>query len=81
MGGYTTIASMRGTASGQGTIPTQTFNATNIIGTPVPTVGDSRGVQSFAGSVGQVVDPKHVVVVAVAVIAGGYLLYHFNFEK
>lgn len=77
---YTSMKSMMGGGSGTAPVPTQTFGATNIIGTPVPKVGDNKGTQNFAGAIGQV-NNQHVVVVAVAVIAIGYILYHLNFEK
>ena len=60
-------------------IPTQTFNAANILGTPVPTVGDNKGNPNYAAGTG---DGKiRVVLVAVALIAVGYIFYHINFEK
>ena len=62
-------------------IPTTTFAAQNIIGTPVPQVGDAAARPNYAGVVGQQVSQKHVVLVVLAVIVGGYLIYHFTFEK
>lgn len=62
-------------------IPTTTFAAQNIIGTPVPQVGDAQARPNYAGVVGQQVNHKHVVIVVLAVIVGGYLAYHFSFEK
>lgn len=80
MGQYTTMASMMGGASAQGTVPTQTFNASNIIGTPVPLVGDNKARPHYAGAMGGTSD-THVVLAAVALFAVGYLLFHLNFEK
>lgn len=77
---YQTMLGMMGRTDSQGTVPTQTFNAANFIGTPVPQVGDSAARPPYAGAVGGI-DANHVVLTAVAVFAIGYLLYHFNFEK
>lgn len=62
-------------------IPTQTFNAANLIGTPVPQVGDNAGRPAYASSVGNNVNPHHVVFVVIALFAIGYVLYHINFEE
>jgi hypothetical protein len=77
---YVTMAAMMSGNSATAPIPTQTFNAANFIGTPVPMVGDNAGRPSYAAAVGAP-DPKHVVLVAVAFIGIGYLVYHLNFEK
>lgn len=80
MAKYTTMASMMGGGNAQAPIPTQTFNAANILGTPVPMVGDNKGNPNYQGAVGGV-DPRHIVIVAVALFAIGYVVYHVNFEK
>lgn len=77
---YPSMLSMMGGGGASAPIPTQTFAASNIIGTPVPSVGDNKGMQDYRGAVGKI-SQQHVVVVAVAVIAIGYLVFHLNFEK
>lgn len=77
---YTSMISMMGGGSGTAPVPTQTFGASNVIGTPIPVVGDNKGTQNFAGAIGQV-SQHHIVIVAVAIIAIGYILFHLNFEK
>ncbi len=79
-GGYSTMASMMGNQGATAGVPTQSFNAANFIGTPVPTVGDSKGIPNYASGVGGIA-ANHVVFVAVGLIAVGYLIYHLNFEK
>ena len=83
MANYSSMAAMMGSSkqAGAAPIPTTTFAAQNIIGTPLPQVGDAAARPNYAGVVGQQVNQKHVVIVALAVIVGGYLLYHFTFEK
>lgn len=79
---YTTMASMMGQGKSGATasIPTQTFNASNILGTPVPQVGDNRARPNYAAGVGGA-NPTHVVITAVAIFVIGYLAWHINFEK
>ena len=83
MGQYTTMASMmgQGTSGATASIPTQTFNAANILGTPVPMVGDNRARPNYASAVGGAANPTHVVIAAVAIFALAYLAFHINFEK
>lgn len=80
---YSSMAAMMGASSqpAAAPIPTTTFAAQNIIGTPVPQVGDAQARPNYAGVVGRQVNQKHVVFVVVAVIVLGYLAYHFTFEK
>ncbi len=80
MASYSTMASMMGSQGGTAGVPTQSFNAANFIGTPVPQVGDNAGRPGYAQSVGGT-NPVHTVVVVIVVIGIGYLLYHMNFEK
>lgn len=80
MAQFTTMASMMGSNAATAEIPTQTFNAANIIGTPVPVVGDNKGRPNYASKVGTGVTNTHVILVAVGLFAVGYLVYHFNFE-
>lgn len=80
-GSYSSMASMMGANSATAGVPTQTFNAANILGTPVPAVGDNKARPNYASRVGQGVTNTHVILVAVAIFAVGYLVYHFNFEK
>lgn len=78
-----TIQGMRsGRATGTGPVPSQTFYANNIAGGPVPKVGAAQGTAgtSLAGQFAQV-QPTHIVVVVLALIALGYLLHHFSFEE
>lgn len=77
---YNSMAAMMGGGKATAPVPTQSFGASNIIGTPIPQVGDNKGSQNYSGVVGAV-RQNHIVMVALAVIIGGYLLYHFNFEK
>lgn len=78
---YTSVLGMMsGSPSGTAPIPTQTFNAANILGTAVPSVGDNAARPNYAGGVGSL-SSKQIAIVAVALFASGYLLYHFNFEK
>ena len=81
-GAYTTMASMmgQGRSGATASVPTQTFNAANILGTPVPQVGDNTARPNYAAAIGGT-DPKHVVIVAVILIGIGYLAFHLNFEK
>lgn len=81
-GTYTTMASMMGQGSNGATasIPTQTFNSANILGTPVPLVGDNKARPNYASAVGGT-NPTHIVIVAVAIFAIGYIAFHINFEK
>jgi len=80
-GAYGTMASMMGNNPATAGVPTQTFNAANILGTPVPQVGDNKARPNYASRVGQGVTNTHIIIVGVAVFAVGYLVYHFNFEK
>lgn len=70
-----------GTPASTAPIPTQTFAAQNIIGTPVPMIGDAGGRPNYAATVGKTISPNHVVFTVVGLIGIGYILYHFNFEK
>jgi hypothetical protein len=78
---YSSMSSMMGSNPASAPVPTQTFNAANILGTPVPGVGDNKARPNYASRVGQGVTNTHVVLVAVGIFAVGYLAYHFNFEK
>ena len=81
MANMSSMAAMMGNQSSAASVPTQSFNASNILGTPVPVVGDNKGRTNYTGSVGQNIPKSQVVIVAVALIGIGYLVYHFNFEK
>lgn len=74
-------AMMAGSTPGSASVPTQSFAAQNILGTPSPLVGDAQARPNYAATVGQNVNPTHVVVVVVVLIGLGYLVYHLNFEK
>ncbi len=76
---YTSVLGMMsGNQGGSAPVPTQSFNAANILGTAVPTVGDSQARPAYsAGGAGA----KSTALVVVALIAIGYLVYHLNFEK
>jgi hypothetical protein len=73
------MASMMLPSQATAPVPTQTFNAANILGTPVPQVGDNKGNPNYAAGTGS--NKVQVVLVAVAIIAVGYVVYHVNFEK
>ena len=77
---YTSMQQMMVTPAKTAPIPTQTYNAANIIGTPVPMVGDNKGRPPYEGNLGGVV-PSHVVLVAIGLFAIGYILFHVNFER
>lgn len=81
MGTPYTMAQMMGKNSATAQVPTQTFNASNILGTPVPAVGDNKARPNYAARVGQGITNTHIILVAVAIFAVGYLAFHFNFEK
>lgn len=77
---YGTMSSMMGgSSSGVAPIPTQTFNSANILGTPLPMVGDNKGILPSGMIQGQ--NNKQLILVALAVIAIGYFAFHINFEK
>lgn len=59
-------------------VPTQTYSASNFVGTPVPTVGQV-GVTPTAQNISG--NRMHVVLIVVGLIALGYALHHWFFEK
>lgn len=79
---YTSVLSMMRGNSQNGTapVPSQSYNASNILGTAVPQVGDNKGRPNYASGVGGT-STKQIVLVVIALIGAGYLLYHLNFEK
>lgn len=78
---YTSVLGMMtGSPSGAAPIPTQTFNAANILGTAVPSVGDNAARPNYGAGVGSL-SSRQIAIVAVLLFVVGYLLYHFNFEK
>lgn len=79
MGTYPTMASMMGGQGASAPVPTQSFNSANFLGTPVPQVGDNAARPNYAAGLGGT-NPSHIVVIAVALIGIGYLLFHLNFE-
>ena len=78
---FSMLSMMGATPSATAGVPTQTFNASNIVGTPVPVVGDQKGNPPYGGAIGNAVSSKNVVIIAVAMIAIGYFVFHINFEK
>jgi hypothetical protein len=80
MSNYSSMTGMMGSNAAVAGVPTQTFNGANILGTPVPAVGDQKAKPDYASRVGQGVTNTQVVLVAVAFFAIGYLIFHFNFE-
>ena len=80
---FSSMAAMMVTPSDTAPIPTQTYNAANILGTAVPQVGDNKARPAYQAAVGSAsgVNPTHVVLVAIAFFAVGYIIYHVNFEK
>lgn len=80
---FQSMASMMGAQTATAQVPTQSFSAANILGTPTPTVGNSNGtaIGNYAGSVGQNIPKMQIALIAVGLIGVGYLAYHFNFEK
>jgi hypothetical protein len=77
-----TMAGMMGQSAKNGTapVPQQTFSSANILGTPVPQVGDNAARPNYAAAIGGT-SSTHIVIVAVAIVAIGYLAFHLNFEK
>jgi hypothetical protein len=80
MSDFSSMGSMMGSNAATAKVPTQTFNGANILGTPIPAVGDQKARPDYASRVGQGVTNTQVVLVAVALFAIGYLVFHFNFE-
>jgi hypothetical protein len=80
MADFTSMAGMMGRNAGTAEVPTQTFNSANILGTPIPAIGDQKANPDYASRVGRGVTNQQVVIVAVALFAVGYLVFHFNFE-
>lgn len=78
---FSMLSMMSGQQGAVAPVPTQTFNGSNILGTPVPTVGDQKGNPPYAGAIGNAISSQHVVFIAVAIIAIGYFVFHWNFEK
>lgn len=80
---FSSMAAMMIQPSATAPIPTQTFSAANVIGTPVPIVGDNAGRPPYASSVGAAgaVNPKAIVLVSLGLFALGYVLFHLNFER
>jgi len=78
---YSMLSMMGATPQGTAGVPTQTFNGSNILGTPIPVVGDSKANPNYSGAVGNAVSSHHVVIIAVAIIAIGYFVFHISFEK
>jgi hypothetical protein len=75
------LAMMNGSkSSGTAPVPSQSFGASNILGTAVPQVGDNAARPPYSAGVGGI-STKTIVLVVVALIGVGYLLYHLNFEK
>lgn len=71
---------MQGNQNATAGVPTQTFNASNILGTAVPQVGNATPRPDYQKGVNNL-GSKQVVLVVLIIFAAGYLLYHFNFEK
>ncbi len=81
MGQYQSVLSMmQGNQSATAQTPTQTFNASNILGTAVPKVGDNTPRPDYRQGVNNL-GSKQMVMVILIIFGAGYLLYHFNFEK
>jgi hypothetical protein len=80
MGQYQSVLSMmRSNQASTAGVPTQTFGASNILGTAVPAVGDSTPRPDYVKGVNNA-GTKQIIVVVLVLFAVGYLLYHFNFE-
>lgn len=81
---YNSVLSMmrgaQGGGGGMAPIPTQTYNAENILGTAVPQVGDSKARPDYGQAVSGT-GARQVVIVALILILVGYVAYHLNFEK
>ncbi len=81
MGQYQSVLSMmQGNQQASAGVPTQTFNASNILGTAVPKVGDSTPRPDYKQGVNNL-GSKQMIMVILTLFGAGYLLYHFNFEK
>jgi hypothetical protein len=81
MGQYQSVLSMmKGNQPGSAGVPTQTFDAANILGTAVPQVGNNTARPDYSKGVTGT-GSKQVVIVVLALFGIGYVLYHINFEK
>ncbi len=80
MAGNSSMLSMMGQSTSPAPVPTQGFNAANIVGTAVPQVGNQRARPNYVGNVGDAIHQYHVIGIAVAIIVVGFLLHWFNFE-
>lgn len=81
--GMTVAQMINGRAnSGTAPIPTQTFSASNIAGTVPPKVGNAQGIagKANAASMGGVSN-KNVIIWALIIVGGSYLIHHFSFEE
>lgn len=80
---FSSMAAMMVRPDATAPIPTQTYSAANIIGTPVPQVGDNKARPVYSSAVGAAgaVNHTQIVLVVVGLFALGYVLYHINFEK
>ena len=65
MGNYSSMLGMMGRPAGTAEVPTQTFNGSNILGTPIPAVGDQKANPDYGSRVGRGVTNTQVVLVAV----------------
>lgn len=79
MGKFSLAGYMNGGNSTAG-VPTQTYNSSNIFGTAVPQVGDSKARPNYQAAAGGT-STKQIVLVVLFLIFVGYLLYHLSFEK
>lgn len=79
MGTFNLQSYMKGGSGTTAPVPTQTYNASNIFGTAIPQVGDSKARPAYSPTGGT--STKQVVLVVLFLIFIGYLLYHLSFEK
>lgn len=61
-------------------VPTQTFSASNFIGTPVPQIGQV-GVVPTLGNTAGAGKRNHVAIIVALLVVGGYAAHHYFFEK
>lgn len=61
-------------------VPTQSYSASNFIGTPVPTLGQVGVTPTMQNTVGGG-NKMHIAIIVALLIVGGYAAHHFFFTK
>lgn len=61
-------------------VPTQTYSAANLIGTPVPQIGQVGVTPTISNTVGAS-KKSHIAITVALLVVVGYMLHHLFFEK